>query len=97
MRSHSKLVVVFVAVIAGAASNLARSQETVTAASIPPQSQEARKILAPPDQVVAIQAGRLFDARSGSMLNSQVILVRGDRIRRSVRPCGFPPVRPCST
>jgi len=33
-----------------------------------------------PDQVVAIRAGKLFDAKSGSMLSGQVVLVRGDRI-----------------
>src|SRR5207248_5107583 len=40
----------------------------------------ARKFLAPPNQVVAIRAGRLFDSRSGKMLTNQVIVVRGDRI-----------------
>jgi imidazolonepropionase-like amidohydrolase len=34
----------------------------------------------PAPQVVAIRAGRLFDARSGTMLTNQVVLVRGDRI-----------------
>jgi len=33
-----------------------------------------------PDQVVAIRAGKLFDAKSGSMLSGQVVLVRGNRI-----------------
>src|ERR1051325_9197705 len=32
------------------------------------------------DQVSAIRAGRLFDARAGRMLTNQVILLRGDRI-----------------
>lgn len=63
----SKLLLLFVAVIAGAAGN-------------PAQSQEARRFLASPDQVVAIRAGQLFDARSGRMLSNQVILVKGDRI-----------------
>lgn len=36
--------------------------------------------LAPPDQVVAIRAGRLFDAKAGTMLTNQVVLIRGDRI-----------------
>src|SRR5204863_10091203 len=31
-------------------------------------------------QVVAIRAGRLFDARSGNLLNNQIVLIRGDRI-----------------
>lgn len=34
----------------------------------------------PPSGVVAIRAGRLFDARAGTMLTNQVVLVRGDRI-----------------
>jgi imidazolonepropionase-like amidohydrolase len=38
------------------------------------------KYLAPRDQVVAIRAGRFFDARSGNLLANQVIVVRGDRI-----------------
>lgn len=46
----------------------------------PAQAQTAGKYLAPRDQVVAIRAGRLFDARSGMMLTNQVVLVRGDRI-----------------
>ena len=43
------------------------------------QSQE-RKFLAPPGQVIAIRAGKLFDPKSGSLLNNQVVLIRGDRI-----------------
>ena len=43
-------------------------------------AQTAGKYLAPRDQVVAIRAGRLFDARSGRMLTNQVVIVRGDRI-----------------
>ncbi len=42
-------------------------------------SQE-RKFITPPNQVVAIRAGKLFDAKSGALLNNQVILIRGDRI-----------------
>jgi imidazolonepropionase-like amidohydrolase len=38
------------------------------------------KYLAPRDQVVAIRAGKLFDARNGTLLANQVIVVRGDRI-----------------
>jgi imidazolonepropionase-like amidohydrolase len=36
--------------------------------------------LAPTGQVVAVRAGRLFDARAGTMLANQIILIRGDRI-----------------
>ena len=38
------------------------------------------KFLVAPAQVVAIRAGRLFDSRTGSIANNQVILIRGDRI-----------------
>jgi imidazolonepropionase-like amidohydrolase len=43
-------------------------------------AQGVGKYLAPRDQVVAIRAGKLFDARSGNLLANQVIVVRGDRI-----------------
>ena len=52
----------------------------VLAAVLPAGAQLAGKYLAPRDQVVAIRAGRLFDSRSGAMLTSQVVIVRGDRI-----------------
>jgi imidazolonepropionase-like amidohydrolase len=42
----------------------------------PPQS----PYLAPPDNLVAIRAGRMFDAKAGNMLSNQIILIRGDRI-----------------
>jgi imidazolonepropionase-like amidohydrolase len=38
------------------------------------------KFLVAPTQVVAIRAGRLFDSRTGTIANSQLILIRGDRI-----------------
>jgi imidazolonepropionase-like amidohydrolase len=44
-----------------------------------PRAQE-RKFVTPPTQVVAIRAGHLFDSKSGSLLNNQVVLIRGDRI-----------------
>lgn len=36
--------------------------------------------LAPPNNVVAVRAGRMFDARTGTMVSNQVVLIRGDRI-----------------
>jgi imidazolonepropionase-like amidohydrolase len=42
-------------------------------------SQE-KKFVAPPNQVIAIRAGRLFDSKSGNILNNQTVLIRGDRI-----------------
>ncbi len=35
---------------------------------------------APPAQGVAVRAGRLFDSKSGTMLQNQVILIQGERI-----------------
>src|SRR5436190_7805321 len=32
------------------------------------------------EQVTAIRAGRMFDARNGTMLTNQTVLIRGDRI-----------------
>jgi len=65
MRWKFSIIVTFVAVIAIHSQNL-RSQE--------------RKFLTPAGQVIAIRAGKLFDAKSGNLLNNQVVLVRGDRI-----------------
>jgi imidazolonepropionase-like amidohydrolase len=57
------------------------------ASAVPLQSQEgaggqaqARRFVASRTQEVAIRAGRLFDARTGALLNNQVVLIRGDRI-----------------
>ena len=36
--------------------------------------------LAAPTQVVAVRAGRLFDAKTGTMLSNQIVLIKGDRI-----------------
>jgi imidazolonepropionase-like amidohydrolase len=38
------------------------------------------KFLVAPAQVVAIRAGRLFDSRTGMVVNNQIVLIRGDRI-----------------
>jgi imidazolonepropionase-like amidohydrolase len=38
------------------------------------------RFITPPTQVIAIRAGRLFDSRAGTLINNQVIVVRGDRI-----------------
>src|SRR5579871_2204587 len=53
---------------------------TLGFAALPAEAQLAGKYLAPRDQVIAIRAGRLFDARSGTMATNQVVLIRGDRI-----------------
>ena len=44
------------------------------------QARSPSQFLAPPAQVVAVRAGRLFDPKSGTLLNNQVILIRGDKI-----------------
>ena len=78
MKWQVQLCAVFVAGIAGLATPRA-------------QAQTAGKYLAPRDQVVAIRAGRLFDARSGTMLANQVVLVRGDRIAEVGPSLAMPP------
>jgi len=78
MKWQVKLCAVFVAGIAGLATPRA-------------EAQTAGKYLAPRDQVVAIRAGRLFDARSGTMLANQVVLVRGDRIAEVGPSLAMPP------
>jgi imidazolonepropionase-like amidohydrolase len=49
-------------------------------AAVVGHAQAPGKFLAPASQVVAIRAGRLFDARTGSLLSNQTVLIRGDRI-----------------
>ena len=51
-----------------------------TAAVLTGQEREPSPYIAPASQVVAVRAGRLFDARSGTILTNQIVLIRGDRI-----------------
>src|SRR3979490_3394019 len=37
-------------------------------------------LCAPAPRVVAVKAGRLFDSKSGQIVNNQVVLILGDRI-----------------
>src|SRR5271169_6876104 len=67
MRWQDRFVVVFAAAM-------------MAVTSAPARSQPAPKYKAPPDQVITIRAGHLFDAQSGSLLDNQVVLIRGDRI-----------------
>ena len=53
---------------------------TVGFSSPPAAAQQTGRFLAAPNQTIAIRAGRLFDPRTGTLLNNQVIIVRGDRI-----------------
>jgi imidazolonepropionase-like amidohydrolase len=50
-----------------------------TMAATPLWAQNAH-VIAPKDQVIAIRAGHLFDAKTGAMLTNQVVLIRGDRV-----------------
>jgi imidazolonepropionase-like amidohydrolase len=68
MNRQGKLIIACVA--AAAAST----------AVTPLYAQEGGKYFAPADQVIAIRAAHLFDAKSGTMLNNQIVVVRGDRI-----------------
>jgi len=83
MPIQSRSVVVFLAMIAGFSGN-ALSQEGegggAPSGRTPSASPEAKKFVAPPNQVVAIRAGRLFDSRSGKMVANQMIIVKGDRV-----------------
>ena len=45
-----------------------------------PRPPQPSAYLAPASSVVAIRAGRMFDAKAGTMLNNQIILIRGDKI-----------------
>jgi imidazolonepropionase-like amidohydrolase len=49
------------------------------------------RFITPPTQVVAIRAGRLFDSRAGTLLNNQVIVIRGDRIADVGAAIAIPP------
>ncbi len=54
-------------------------------------AQTEGKYLAPRDQSIAIRAGRLFDARAGTMLTDQLVIVRGDRIAEVGAGLAIPP------
>ena len=45
-----------------------------------PAGRQVKRFTAPPDQEVAIRAGRLFNSRTGMLLANQVVLIKGDRI-----------------
>ena len=75
MRWQSTLAVVSIAATIGAAAGPSQSQE-----GGPARNPAAGKHLAPRDQVVAIKAGRMFESKSGAILNNQIILIKGDRI-----------------
>jgi hypothetical protein len=67
MRWQDRLAVVFVTAVMGTAATPVRAQGVGMA-------------LARPDQVVAIRAASMFDARTGALASNQVVLIKGDRI-----------------
>ena len=75
MRWQNTLAVVSIAAAVGATTGPAQSQE-----GGPARNPALGKHLAPPNGVVAIRAGRMFDSKSGAILNNQIILIKGDRI-----------------
>src|SRR5437763_793194 len=48
--------------------------------AVMPAHSQGRIYVTPSNQVIAIRAGHLFDAKSGSMSSNQVVLIRGERI-----------------
>jgi imidazolonepropionase-like amidohydrolase len=75
---RSKLVVALAAVI-------------LVFGSPPVCAQGIGHYLAPRDQVVAIRAGHLFDPHSGTLLDNQVVLVRGEHIAEVGPAIEIPP------
>jgi imidazolonepropionase-like amidohydrolase len=66
MQWHGTAATALVAAIAALASDASQAQ--------------VRRYVTPRDQVIAIRAGHLFDAKTGNMLANQVVLIRGERI-----------------
>ena len=58
---------------------LASLAVTAVAASTSAYAQSPH-IIAPPDQVIAVKAGHLFDSKIGDMLTNQVVLIKGDKV-----------------
>jgi imidazolonepropionase-like amidohydrolase len=89
VRPRPRAAGALVAACALAATALSlHAQESTSGAA---GSGAVRRFLAPPAQVVAIRAGRLFDARSGRMSTGQTILIRGDKIAEVGANLNVPP------
>ena len=71
MRSPATGLLAVALVMIGVSGTAVRSQE---------RGRQDSPYLASPAQVVAVRAGRLFDAKAGTMLSNQVVVIRGDRI-----------------
>jgi imidazolonepropionase-like amidohydrolase len=87
LRPRAARALVATCALAAAAFSLGAQESTSGAAG----SGAVGRFLAPSTQVVAIRAGRLFDARSGRMLTGQTILVRGDKIAEVGANVNVPP------
>src|SRR5437762_1345777 len=64
---------------------------TLSSVSVHSQGGAPTRFVTPPDQVIAVRAGRLFDSRSGTVLTNQVILIKGDRITLVGPSLAIPP------
>ncbi len=64
MSWHNRLAIAALTVMAAGTSAWAQSPHIIT----------------PPDQVIAVKAGHLFDPRIGDMLTNQVVLIKGDKV-----------------
>src|SRR4051794_27110492 len=67
MRWQAQLAAAFVIAMTGMANS-------------PLGAQGVGMYLAPRDQIVAVRAAQMFDARTGAMVSNPVVLVKGDRI-----------------
>ena len=58
----------------------------MAATAATPLMAQSPHVFAPKDQVIAIKAGHLFDSKTGTVLNNQVVLIRGDRVDNDAAP-----------
>ena len=64
---------------------------TLSSVLVHSQGGAPTRFVTPPDQVIAVRAGRLFDSRSGTLLTNQVVLIKGDRITLVGPSLAIPP------
>ena len=77
--------------IGGAAIAALLVMITLSGVLVHSQGGAPTRFVTPPDQVIAVRAGRLFDSRSGTLLTNQVILIKGDRITLVGPALAIPP------
>src|SRR6266478_3544325 len=61
-------------------STIVATSLTSILASAPARAQGNGKYFAPKDQVIAIKAASMFDAKAGTLVSNAVVLIKGDRI-----------------